>query len=56
VEIWTDEVKAKCSGCDRTLEKGLPQSCIDHCEQARACLGELRYQRLVPKEQRRPLR
>jgi len=55
VEIWTDEVKAKCPGCGQVVSQDRLQGCIDYCEQARACLGELRYQRLVPKERRKPL-
>lgn len=53
VEIWTDELGWQCSLCGTMVYREREQSCIDYCPQARECLGEARYERLV---QARPAR
>jgi hypothetical protein len=47
VEIWSDEVEAKCPGCKQLVTRERIQGCIDHCEMAKECLGDERYQKLV---------
>ena len=46
VEIWTDEVEAKCDGCGAMVTRELLQGCIDHCPSAKECLGEALYNKL----------
>ena len=52
VEIWSDEIEAKCPECKRPLTRDRIQGCIDHCEMARECLGAERYDRLVAQRKR----
>ncbi len=41
LEIFSDEVKIKCPRCkDAVYKKGLP-SCVDWCNFAKECTGEL---------------
>jgi len=47
VEIWTNELGANCPQCGQMVTRERIQGCIDHCEMARECLGEERYERLV---------
>ncbi len=47
IEIWSDEIETKCTQCGTVFTRPREQGCIDHCEMARECLGEARYQRLV---------
>jgi uncharacterized paraquat-inducible protein A len=47
VEIWTDELKARCPRCRTLLLKGREASCIDWCQYARECIGEEAYARLM---------
>ncbi len=46
VEIWTDEVKARCPSCRTLIVKGRQASCIDWCQYARQCVGDELYERL----------
>ena len=46
VEIWTDEFKARCKGCGRTVFKDRLPSCVDWCQAAEQCIGSEAYQRL----------
>jgi len=52
VEIWSDELEAKCPKCSRVVTRERIQGCIDHCEMARECLGAERYERLVRQRER----
>ena len=47
VEIWSDELKAKCTQCGATVFREAIPSCIDWCASARQCLGEERWQQLM---------
>ena len=47
VEIWTDEVKAECPRCKRTIARGEVPSCIDWCKYAEKCLGKETYRRYM---------
>ena len=40
VEIWTDEVKATCPGCRRTVMREAGSSCLDWCRYAKQCVGD----------------
>ena len=46
VEIFSDEIKAKCQKCGKTVYKEKVPSCIDWCASARQCLGEERWKEL----------
>ena len=46
VEIWSDELKAKCTQCSATVFREAIPSCIDWCPAARECLGEEKHNRL----------
>ena len=46
VEIFSDEVKVKCSKCGKNVYREKTPSCIDWCASARQCLGEERWRRL----------
>ncbi|MDY6965123.1 MAG: hypothetical protein SVM80_04030 [Halobacteriota archaeon] len=46
VEIFTDEMQAKCDRCGFTVYNDL-QSCIKWCKYAIECVGEETYNRLV---------
>lgn len=39
VEIWTDEVKATCPNCKKTVTRQQDLSCLDWCKYAQECLG-----------------
>jgi NADH pyrophosphatase NudC (nudix superfamily) len=49
VEIWSDELKARCRNCGATVFKEAVPSCIDWCQAARECLGEEKYNQLKGK-------
>lgn len=46
VEIWTDEMKAKCPNCGTTNFREQNPTCIDWCKFARQCIGDEAYERL----------
>jgi len=48
VEIWTDELKAKCPGCGSKVFRAQQASCIDWCPHAKECVGPEVYERLKP--------
>ncbi len=48
VEIWTDELKAICSGCGEKVYRAQQVSCIDWCPHAKECVGPEVYERLRP--------
>ena len=43
VEIWTDEIRAVCPSCGRTVLRDGGPSCLEWCEYARDCVGEKAY-------------
>jgi NADH pyrophosphatase NudC (nudix superfamily) len=49
VEIWSDELKAKCANCGATVFREAVPSCIDWCKAAKECLGEAKYNQLKGK-------
>lgn len=46
IEIWSDEVEAKCRHCGEINSRLMGPSCIDWCAFAKECLGEDKYRRL----------
>ncbi len=46
VEIWSDELKAKCPNCGTLVTRDIPPSCIDWCKWAEECVGTEAYTRL----------
>ncbi|GAB4543940.1 MAG: hypothetical protein Fur0020_13430 [Thermodesulfovibrionia bacterium] len=46
VEIWSDEVEARCKNCGELNSRLMGASCIDWCAFAKECLGEDKYRRL----------
>ncbi len=57
VEIWSDEIKTRCSNCGFTVFKDRLPSCVDWCSHAEECIGTEAYKRLkelvdgAPKQQ-----
>ena len=43
VEIWTDEIKAKCPACKKIVARGQDLGCLDWCKYAKECVGEEAY-------------
>lgn len=46
VEIWSDELAARCSHCGARVSREQGPSCIDWCTFAEECIGTEKYQRL----------
>jgi ribosomal protein S27AE len=47
VEMFSDEVRAKCRKCGTVVYKESVPSCIEWCAKARECLGEERWTALT---------
>lgn len=47
VEIWTDEVKATCPNCKKTVMRQEGQSCLDWCRYAKECVGDQVYNKYM---------
>ena len=43
VEIWTDEIKAICPQCKKTVLRKQETSCLEWCKYAKECVGEEAY-------------
>lgn len=43
IEIWSDEVKAKCPNCKKEIFREEALLCIEWCKHAKECVGEKRY-------------
>jgi DNA-directed RNA polymerase subunit RPC12/RpoP len=43
VEIWSDEVRAKCTRCGAAVFRENEPSCIEWCKYAKECIGEGKY-------------
>jgi predicted RNA-binding Zn-ribbon protein involved in translation (DUF1610 family) len=50
VELWSDEIKARCPGCGALLTRDVPPSCIDWCKWAEQCVGTETYERMRDRE------
>lgn len=47
IEIWSDELLARCPSCRRIVARQRGASCIDWCKYAAECIGAQKYQQLV---------
>lgn len=47
VEIWSDELRARCRNCGGAVTRDLGNSCIQWCASARECVGEELYRKLM---------
>lgn len=52
VEIWSNELKAKCTQCGATVFREAIPSCIDWCPAAREYLSEEKHNRLRGERQK----
>lgn len=50
VEIWSDELSAKCPQCAAGVSREQIPSCINWCHFAEDCIGTDKYQRLKKDE------
>jgi DNA-directed RNA polymerase subunit RPC12/RpoP len=46
VEIWSDELVARCPHCRQLVPRERGASCIDWCAHAAECIGAQAYNRL----------
>lgn len=57
VEIWTDEIKAACPKCKKTVFREASPTCLDWCKFAKQCVGEdalSRYQKQKEEGKKKP--
>jgi DNA-directed RNA polymerase subunit RPC12/RpoP len=47
VEIWSDEMTAKCPKCGGPVGRVKEKSCLDWCSSAEQCIGVMKYNKLV---------
>lgn len=47
IEIWSDEVKAKCPGCKKVILREGGPSCLDWCKYGKECVGEETYNKYI---------
>jgi len=47
VEIWTDEIKARCRKCKTAVFREQAQTCLDWCKYAKECVGEQVYNKYM---------
>ncbi|MFH1594619.1 MAG: HD domain-containing protein [Candidatus Omnitrophota bacterium] len=47
VEIWTDEAKATCPKCKKTIIREGGASCLDWCKYAKECVGDSIYSKYM---------
>ncbi len=45
VEIWTDEIKAICPKCKKTVLREAVPTCLDWCKFAKECVGEQEFKK-----------
>lgn len=51
VEIWSDELVARCPNCLKLVPRRQGASCLDWCPHAAECVGAEKYRRLTPGRQ-----
>ena len=50
VEIWTSELRRKCSSCGKTVARDIDSAhCIQWCRYAKECIGVEEYEELLKK-------
>ncbi len=47
VEIWSDELKARCPKCGSSVMKDKTLSCLDWCAHGKECVGDAVYDRYM---------
>jgi hypothetical protein len=47
VEMWPDEMEARCAGCGHSVSRDVPPACIEWCAAARECVGDDLYRRYM---------
>lgn len=47
VEIWTDEIKAICPNCKKTVLRKSGPSCFDWCKYVKECAGQQVYDKYM---------
>lgn len=47
MEIWSDEPKATCPNCDKTVMRQEGSSCLDWCRYAKICVGDETYNKYM---------
>ncbi|MCS4540996.1 MAG: hypothetical protein HY929_01535 [Euryarchaeota archaeon] len=47
VEIFADEMKAKCDKCGTIVFRESVPSCIEWCSYAKKCIGEEKYKKII---------
>ena len=47
VEIWTDEIKAICPKCKKTVLRDAQASCLEWCKYAKECVGDDTYNKFM---------
>jgi len=47
MEIWTDEAKAKCPQCKKTVVRQRGATCLDWCKYAKVCVGGKAYEQYL---------
>lgn len=47
LEIWSDEVKARCPNCKKIVSRKQAQNCFQWCKYARECAGEAAYKKYM---------
>jgi len=46
VEVFSDEIRAKCPKCRNFVYRERIPSCLDWCQRARECIGEEKWKEL----------
>lgn len=46
LEIFSDEIRARCPNCKNLICRDRLPSCLDWCKSARDCIGEERWKQL----------
>lgn len=52
VEIFSDEMRAKCHKCKKYVQRKNMPSCIDWCKYAKECIGYKQYGETRRKEEK----
>lgn len=52
LEIWSDEAKAACPHCKKTVFKEGGASCLDWCKYAKECVGENIYNKYAKNKEK----
>jgi len=47
MEIWTDEAKAKCPECKKSVTRKAGATCLDWCKYAKECVGDKAYEQYL---------